>query len=262
MALVATNISFSYGSRFRLDGASLRADDGEFVGIIGANGSGKTTLLKIISGLLPRNAGDVLLDGKPLQSYSPNRRARHLAYVPQSYDPVFGFTVEQAVLLGRMPYRASYGGFESADDVESADEAIAVMELEAFRHVPITKLSGGEMQRVMIARAIAQGARTVVLDEPNAHLDIAHQQSVLRMLRQRVREQSMCIVASIHDLNLASIFCDSILAMHGGRTVIQGSPREVLTEEYLHQFFAADLVVESDIYGKAPSVRYWYQEAE
>jgi iron complex transport system ATP-binding protein len=261
MSLRAFDISFSYGSRFRLDRVSLTADDGQFVGIIGANGSGKTTLLKIIAGLLPMQGGKVVLDGEPLESYNPNRRARHLAYVPQSYEPVFEFTVEQSVLLGRMPYRASYGGFEKPEDIAAAEEAIALMELEPFRHVPITKLSGGEMQRVVIARAIAQGARTIVLDEPNSHLDIAHQQSVLRTLRRRMHDHSLCIIASIHDLNLASMFCDSLMAMAGGQTLMHGDPREVLTETNLATIFAADLVVEPGAYGDAPAVHYRYRES-
>jgi iron complex transport system ATP-binding protein len=260
MALRAFDISFSYGTRFRLDGASIQVEDGQFVGVIGANGSGKTTLLKIISGLLPHQGGSVMLDEKPLESYSHSQRARHLAYVPQSYEPVFEFTVEQSILLGRMPYRGSYGGFESAGDIAAADEAIALLELEPFRHASITELSGGEMQRVMIARAIAQGARTIILDEPNSHLDIAHQQGVLRTLRRRMRERSLAIIASIHDLNLASIFCDSLMAMADGRTLAQGHPGQVLTEENLHQIFAADLVVESGAYGDSPAVHYRYEE--
>jgi iron complex transport system ATP-binding protein len=261
MALRAVDISFSYGSRFRLDGASLQAENGQFIGVIGANGSGKTTLLKIVSGLLPYHGGQVLLDDEPLETFTPHRRARHLAYVPQSYEPVFEFTVEQGVLLGRMPHRKGYGGFEQSRDIDAADEAIELLELNTLRNVPITKLSGGEMQRVMIARAIAQGARTIVLDEPNSHLDIAHQQSVLMKLRQRMQQQALAVIVSIHDLNLASMFCDSLMAMAGGTTVLQGSPAQVLTEENLHRIFAADLVVRPGAYGNAPAVHYRYQEA-
>jgi iron complex transport system ATP-binding protein len=259
MSLVATDISFSYGSRFRLDGASLRADDGKFVGIIGANGSGKTTLLKIITGLLPRSGGGIMLDSEPIEAFSADRRARHLAYVPQSYKPAFEFTVEQMVLLGRMPYRAAYGGFESEEDLAAADEAITLMDLERLRQEPVTKLSGGELQRVMIAKALAQGAGTIVLDEPNTHLDISHQQVVLATLRQRLRDRSLAIIASIHDLNLASIFCDSLVVMASGRTLRQGSPAEVLTDEMLRRTFGIGLDVEPGVYGNAPAVRYRYQ---
>jgi len=262
MALRATDISFSYGPRFGIDRASLRAEAGEFVGLIGGNGSGKTTLLKLVCGLLHRNTGEVLLDGRPLESYPPGSRARLMAYVPQSYQPVFEFTVEQTVLLGRMPYRNAYGGFETEEDLRAADEAISLLELVPLRHEPITHLSGGELQRALIARALAQGATTIVLDEPSAHLDIGHQQSIFEMLRDRMRARRLCVIASIHDLNLASSFCDSLVLISGGRTLRQGTPAQVLTSELLSRTFGVDVEVEPNVYGEAPAVRYRYRAEE
>lgn len=260
MSLQANDISFSYGPRFALRVEELRAGTGEFVGVIGANGSGKTTLMKILAGLLKPESGRVLLDGELLESYSAGERSRRLSYVPQSHRPAFEFTVEQTVLLGRLPYRSSYGGFEREQDLQAANEAITLMELDAFRHEPITRLSGGELQRVMIARGLAQQTGNLLLDEPNSHLDIAHQQSVLEAVRRMTRSQGLSVVASIHDLNLASIFSDTIIAMVGGTIIAVGPPAQVLTPEMLRQTFRAEMVIEENVYGDAPSVRYRYAE--
>ncbi|MDB5036328.1 MAG: iron-hydroxamate transporter ATP-binding subunit [Chlorobi bacterium] len=262
MALSAHDITFSYGPRFALRVDTMTADAGELVGIIGANGSGKTTLLKILCGLRPAATGTILLDGMPLEGYSALARARHLTYVPQSHRPAFEFTVEQTVLLGRVPYRGLYGGFEREEDLGAAERAMELMELDALRNEQITSLSGGELQRVMLARALAQDAGTLLLDEPNSHLDIAHQQSVLATIREQVKQRSICAIASIHDLNLASMFCDRIIAMAGGRVVGQGRPAEVLTATILRQTFGTELVVEPGAYGDAPAIRYTYRMAE
>lgn len=256
MALQATDIEFSYGPRFSLRVSRFSAPNGVFVGVIGSNGCGKSTLLRILCGLERHSAGSVLLDGRPLASYTANRRARHITYVPQSHNPAFAFTVEQTVLMGRIPYRSAYGGFESADDIAEAERAIDMMELNELRSEPITTLSGGELQRVMIAKALAQRTGTIVLDEPNAHLDIAHQLSVLAIVRDHARTHNVSVIASIHDLNLASLFCDTIVAMAHGTITAQGSPAEVLRADLLHETFGADLVVEQQVYGNAPLVRY------
>ncbi len=258
MALHGTNISLRYGRRFELKDASLRAEPGELVGVIGANGSGKTTLLKILCGLLPADAGTILLDGEPLERYSANRRARHVAFVPQSYDPAFSFTVEQIVLLGRMPYRNGFGGFETPEDLAAAEEAIGLMELDRLRHEAVTKLSGGELQRVMIAKALCQGTGTLVLDEPSAHLDIAHMERVFIMLRREARRRRMAVVASIHDLNLASAYSDSIVVMAGGRVLRQGTPAQVLEPGLLREAFDLDLDIQKNVYGGAPAIRIRY----
>jgi iron complex transport system ATP-binding protein len=254
--LQSIDISFRYGPRFGVAGISLGVAPGEWLGIIGANGSGKTTLLRLLCGLLEPDEGEVLLDGEPLSSTPPGRRARHLAFVPQSFQPAFEFTVEQAVLMGRLPHGRAYGGFELPDDVAIADLAIALRELGELRHEPVTRLSGGELQRVMIARAIAQSERNIVLDEPTSHLDIAHQQTVLDRLRTRSRARGTSVVATIHDLNLAAIYCDRIAALVDGRLVAHGTPAEVLTEERLRAIFGVTLEVEPNVYDGAPAVRY------
>ena len=256
MAIEAERIRFRYGPRFAIDEVSLVAPAGELTGIIGANGSGKSTLLKILAGILPPASGRVILDGAPLRSYSPARRARQLAYVPQSHYPAFEFTVEQMVLLGRIPHRGAFGGFENDEDRRAAEEAIRMMDLGGLRDEPVTRLSGGELQRTMLARALAQGAGTLLLDEPTSHLDIAHQGEVLDVIRSRVASHAMAAVVSIHDLNLASIYSDSIVALARGAVVHRGTPAEVLTVELLREVFGLELHVEPEVYGNAPAIRY------
>ncbi len=255
MALEANQISFRYGPRFAIGPVSMRATSGRVTGIIGANGSGKTTLLKLLGGLLASDEGTVLLDGKELSRIPPSNRARHLAYVPQSHEPAFDFSVEQMVLLGRIPWRGRFGGFENDGDVRSAAEAIELMDLTELRHEPVTQLSGGELQRVLIARAIAQQATTLLLDEPTSHLDVAHQQRVLDVLRQRARTHALAVVASIHDLNLASIYSDRIVALSDGCLAAEGTPSEVLRPDTLEVLYRTRLHVEPDVYGSSPSIR-------
>jgi iron complex transport system ATP-binding protein len=262
MGIEADRVRFSYGGRFAIDDVSLVAPPGELTGIIGANGSGKSTLLRILAGILPATSGSVLLDGRPLESYAPARRARHLAYVPQSHYPAFEFTVEQMVLLGRIPHRGMFGGFESAKDRDAAAEAIRLMDLGALADQPVTRISGGELQRTMLARALAQGASTLLLDEPTSHLDIAHQGDVLEVIRSRVASHAMAAVVSIHDLNLASIFSDRIIALSRGAIVHQGTPAEVLTVEVLREVFGLPLHVEPEVYGNAPAIRYHNRKEE
>ena len=256
MSLLAKNISFQHSSRFALQGVSINLPEGCFTGLIGPNGSGKTTLIKVLCGMLTPNAGTVELNGKPLEDYSAFDRAHHVAYVSQTWRPAFEFTVEQTVLIGRIPWQKSYGGFESEEDLQAANEAIALMELKAFRYEPVTRLSGGELQRVMIATALAQKTEVIILDEPTTHLDVSHQQHVLEILHQVMQERKLTILASIHDLNLASMYSDSLAVLLQGKMIAQGNPSEVLTEPLLKEVFGLDLKVSPEQYGTAPAIQY------
>lgn len=256
LPLRAELISFRYGPRFSLEVDAVSVGSGEVLGLIGSNGSGKTTLIRILAGFVAPDRGRIELGGEDIGTMSALRRARHLAYVPQGGRPAFEFTVEQTVLLGRMPYRRGYGSFESQEDFTAADEAIALMDLETLRNESVTHLSGGELQRVMIARALAQQTPLLLLDEPNAHLDIGHQLSVLQTIRHEAVRRRAGVIVSIHDLNLASILCDKVILLHGGRVLGAGTPAEVLRPDLLEVAFGADLVVERNVYGDAPSVRY------
>lgn len=256
MALDARDISFRHGPRFALEGVSLSLAEGRFTGLIGPNGSGKTTLIKILCGLIQPDSGAVLLDGRPLSEYPSYDRARRIAYVSQTWRPTFEFTVEQSVLLGRIPWQKRYGGFEEEADIEAADRALNLVGLERLRYEPVTNLSGGELQRVMIAAALAQEAGILILDEPTTHLDVAHQQRVLETVRLVMKERGLTVLASIHDLNLASMYSDEIAVLHSGRLTAQGSPATVLNEEMFAEVFGLDLEVSPERYGAAPAVQY------
>lgn len=257
MILSAEHISFSYApTRFSLRDVSVHAHAGRMTGIIGANGSGKTTLLKLLAGLLEHQSGTIMLDGVSVDDMTFANRARRIAFLPQSHRPAFEFTVEQTVLLGRIPHRGSSGAFESEEDVAAADTAVRTMELESLRHVSITQLSGGELQRVMIARSLAQHTDVLLLDEPQSHLDIAHQYNVLRALKDHATSNNRILIASIHDLNLASMLCDDIAVMAEGTLLCTGTPSETLTVPILHRAFGIELDVVPNTYGEAPAIRY------
>ena len=187
MSIQTTNITYRHGLRFALEEISLRIEEGQLTTLIGPNGSGKTTLIRMLSGLLRPQSGEIMLLGRPLHEWTPYDRARHITYVSQTWRPSFPFTVEQTVLMGRTPWRGTYGGFENDEDVQAADEAIELLALDPFRYEPITHLSGGELQRVMIATALAQETEIILLDEPTTHLDISWQQNILAPLRVPVQ---------------------------------------------------------------------------
>lgn len=256
MALRTKDISYRHSSRFALQGISLDIPSGSFTGLIGPNGSGKTTLIKILCGMLAPDRGSVEVNGTPLSGYSASERAHHIAYVSQTWRPAFEFTVEQTVLIGRIPWQRSYGGFESEEDVRAANEAIALMELERFRYEPVTRLSGGELQRVMIATALAQRTNILILDEPTTHLDVSHQQQVLEILHQVMQERELTVLASIHDLNLASMYSDFLIMMQTGQIVAQGTPDTVFTEDMLKKVFGLELSIHPHQYGNAPAIQY------
>lgn len=236
----------------------LQVEAGEFVGIIGRNGSGKTTAMRILAGLTKPDSGRVLLEGRPIESIPPMRRARRLAFVPQSHPPAFEFTVAQTVLLGRIPHRHGIGGFERPDDLVAANRAMALMDLDQLRQRSITKLSGGEQQRAVLARALAQESVVLLLDEPNTHLDFGHQLHVMNRLAGEARRRGVGVIASMHDLNLASILCDRIILLDGGHVLGHGSPTDVLRSDLLAAAFGADLEIEPDAFGGSPAVRYRY----
>jgi len=262
MLLRGDNIRFQYGPRFSLNMASFTLGAREFVGIIGANGSGKTTALRILAGLLSPAEGTVWLDGQPIGQMAPSQRGRRLAYVPQFHRPVFEFTVEQSVLLGRIPHRHGLASMERPSDLEAARRAIDVMELQELRREPITHLSGGELQRTVLARALAQETSVLLLDEPNTHLDFGHQLHILDRLRHVSRQRDAGVVATIHDLNLAAILCDRIVLMIEGDVAGEGTPAEILRTDLLAGAFGADLEIERDAFGDAPAVRYRYDRTQ
>lgn len=225
-----------WGARAALKGVDLEVGAGEFVGLVGPNGAGKTTLLRVMAKLLEPTAGTVSLDGRPLDGLSRRALAREVAVVPQTVPASFAFPVGEVVLMGRHPYLGRLQG-ESPEDHAIAREAMAVTNTSDLAERPMTELSGGERQRVTLARALAQRPRLLLLDEPTANLDLRHQIQILGCVRQRVREQGLAAVAALHDLELASRYCERLIVMEDGAIVADGRPEAVLTPARLRDVF-------------------------
>jgi iron complex transport system ATP-binding protein len=224
--------SIGYGSRTVLQQISLNVAPGEVVAIVGPNGVGKSTLVRAGCGVLPLLAGDVRIGESPLSEMSPEERARHVAVVPQAVQLPPAFTAFSVVLMGRTPY---LGWFEREDesDKQIAHEALQRVALAEESHRKVGELSGGEQQLILVARALAQQAPVVVLDEPTAHLDLRHQDAVLKLVRTLADKEGLAVLLTLHDLNLVSRFCDRVVLLSDGGIRKLGLPADVLTPEEL-----------------------------
>jgi iron complex transport system ATP-binding protein len=241
--LTAQNISFAYDGRPVLKEVSLAVEAGEFVGLIGANGSGKTTLLRILLGMAPAS-GEVLLCGDSLKKLDRREMARRATMVPQDTHVDFAFTSRDIVAMGRNPYLGRFQP-EGGADKEAIARAMRETGITELAERPVTELSGGERQRVHLARALAQETRVILLDEPTANLDLAHQFEALELIRGFARAGGAAL-AAIHDLTLASRFCDRLLLLSGGEIVSAGAPAVVITEKNLEKHFALRARVKLD----------------
>jgi iron complex transport system ATP-binding protein len=229
-----------------LRGVTLDLARGEVLALAGPNGSGKTTLLRVASRVLAPSAGRVLVAGKPSTSLSRRALARELAVVPQDARLAFPFSAGEIVLMGRSPHLGPLG-FESDADVALAREAMARVGIEALADRSVLELSGGERQLVLVARALAQDPKVLLLDEPTAHLDLRHRMVVLDLVRDFVRSGRSALVVS-HDLTLAARTCDRIALLREGELLANGAPGEVITPESLLRTFGigAEVLATSD----------------
>lgn len=246
--LRARDVAFAYRRETPvLRGVSLTAAAGRMVCILGPNGSGKTTLLKCLLGRLRPDAGEIVLDARPLRKYAPRELARALAYVPQIPAAAFAFTVGEIVLMGRFAH-VGVMGLASGKDVAVAREAMKMTDTLRFAGRTLDELSGGEAQCVMIARALAQQPRVMLLDEPTSHLDIRNQLVIYRMMRRLAHEWEMAVVCVSHDVNLAGRFADELVLMRDGRVTAAGTPAEVIREDVLARTYDVriDLIETSD----------------
>jgi iron complex transport system ATP-binding protein len=220
----------------------LHADPGEVVALIGPNGAGKSSLLRVAAGVLRPSSGRVLLDGADLVELSAKERARRIAVVPQEGPVPNGLFVREMVALGRTPYVRMLFGPTSADR-HAVEWAIEVAGVRALADRFVDELSGGERQRVILARALAQEPRLLLLDEPTANLDLHHQVAMLELVRGLTRERGLAIVAAVHDLQLAALYCDRVVMLSQGSVVSQGVPEAVLTEDLLLEAFGQRVVL-------------------
>ncbi|MFD7551148.1 ABC transporter ATP-binding protein [Streptomyces sp. NPDC059816] len=238
-ALDIEDVTVAVGGRALVTGVSLQVAPGEVVGLAGPNGAGKSTLLRTVYRTLRPTSGRVLLDGEDVWRLPGKRLARQLAAVLQESAGDFELTVYDVVAMGRTPHKRAFAG-DDADDRAVIASALARLDVDALAQAPFNRLSGGEKQRVLIARALAQQAGTMVLDEPTNHLDLRHQLDVLRLVRQL----GVTTVVALHDLNLAAAFCDRLCVLAAGRVVALGPPAEVLTRELLSEVYRVEAEVD------------------
>ena len=236
-ALLLEALSVELGPTRALDGVSAELSAGEWVALIGPNGAGKSTLLRAAAGLLGYS-GSITLDGDEVSSLARRTVARRLAFVPQAPLLPPGMRVAEYVLLGRTPHIGAYG-YESAGDLEATREAIARLELGPFAHRRLQTLSGGEQQRVVLCRALAQGAPLLLLDEPTSSLDIGRQQQALELLCSLREQQQLTVLSAMHDITLAAQYADRLVVLSAGRVVAAGPPGEIANAELLAEHYGA-----------------------
>jgi iron complex transport system ATP-binding protein len=234
--LTGEGVSFSYGSLPVLHDVSLTLARGSFTGLIGPNGCGKSTLLRLLAGILNPTKGRVLFGGRVLDSIPRRERATHIAYVPQQQRSVFPFTALEVVVTGRTPYGSRWR-FESAADREIAMRALEDVGASHLGPRPVTELSGGEQQMVSVARALAQSAEILLLDEPAAALDLKHRAQLGAALRRLREERGLTALVVTHDLQMLDASFDALFAMREGRIIAHGPPSEVLREDVLKSAF-------------------------
>jgi iron complex transport system ATP-binding protein len=234
-------VTVRYGGFTALRSLSLELPPGSFAAVLGPNGAGKSTLVRVLTGLVAPAEGEVSYGKRPLARMAPAELARLVAVVPQDVWVPFEYTVLEMVLMGRAPHLGALG-LERERDVAVAREALARLDLLALADRPIQTLSGGERQRVLLARALAQETPVLLLDEPTAHLDIAHQGATLRLLAA-LHAEGRTVAAVLHDLNLASLYCPRLVLLAGGAVAADGAPEEVLTEERLREVYGAAVTV-------------------
>ncbi|MBI2882359.1 MAG: ABC transporter ATP-binding protein [Candidatus Methylomirabilis oxyfera] len=235
-------VHFTYPSGFGLAGIDLSIGRGERVAILGPNGSGKTTLLKLMLGLLHPGSGTISFEGEDLGGMSRMARARAIAMVPQELLLPYSLTVREVVLLGRTPYLHRYRG-PARVDLEAAQAAMAATDLLSAAGRPYNELSGGERQRVILAMALAQQPRLLLLDEPTRSLDLNHQIRMLSLIRDLNVTRGLTVVSSMHDLNLSSLYFGRLILLSSGRVVADGPPDTVIRPDTIQEVFGVSVLV-------------------
>lgn len=244
--LEAKDISVNYGSRSVVNRASLAVTPGEIIAILGPNGAGKSSFLRALNGSIKPSAGEILLDDLPISSLSRRTISRRIATVAQEADLRFPVTVLEFVLGGRYAWASmSAWGWETDQDLRIAEEILIETHLQEFGSRLMNELSGGERQRAVLARALATEAPILLLDEPTANLDVAHQAAILACVRQRCDQRGCGAVVVTHDINLAAEFADRVMLLKNGETIASGAQLEVLTEQRLAEVFEIRLLVDA-----------------
>ena len=243
--LALHDIGFRYAeSDWRLANVSLALESGKMLALIGPNGAGKSTVLKVAAGVLAPMSGTVTLDGRDLAQYDRAAVARRLGYLPQQISATFDYRVEEVVGMGRFPHLSGLG-LLSRKDVAVVERCMAQTETVAYRDRRLSHLSGGERQRVFLASVLAQEPAVLLLDEPTTALDIHHQATFFRLLR-RLAGEGIAVAVVVHDLNLASFYCDRLILLADGGVARDGAPDDVIRSEILSETYGEAVVVERD----------------
>lgn len=237
-----SDLMFSYGADEVLHQIAFDVHKGGFVSIIGPNGSGKTTLLKNLCKLLKPDSGHIEIDKNLIKSYKPKHLAQKMAVVHQGTESTFDFNVGEVVLMGRYPYLSKFQS-ESVHDMQIAENAMIQTEIMHLKDKSLQSISGGERQRVMIARALAQEPNLLLLDEPISHLDIKYQMEILKLCKNLNADRALTILTTLHDINLASRFSDTIIMMKAGKIKFIGKPSEVITAENIKDVYDVEVTV-------------------
>ncbi|MGY2051369.1 ATP-binding cassette domain-containing protein [Methylobacterium sp. JK268] len=235
-------VTVAAAGRVLLAPLTLTLPAGRVTGLIGHNGSGKSTLLKLLARAHSPSGGTIRFDGQPLAAWSDRTFARRVAYLPQQPPSAAGLLVRELVAMGRYPWHGALGRF-GARDREAVAEAMALTGVARFAARPVETLSGGERQRVWLAMLVAQDAGCLLLDEPISALDVAHQVEVLALIRRLSAERGLGVVVVLHDVNMASRFCDALVALHSGRVIAAGPPDSVVTPEGLAAIYGVAMGV-------------------
>lgn len=236
------DVSAGYGEKDVLSGIRASVRRGEFAALIGSNGAGKSTLLKCISGLMQPRSGKIIICGRDNAALKPKERARLVAVVPQSYSVEYDFTVEDVVAMGRYPYQ-SFGKRESQEDADAVRNAMEATNTLAFRKRLYNELSGGEKQRVILARALAQQPEILLLDEPTSALDIHHQTEVMELITELNRREGLTVLAVLHDVNMASRYCCRMILLRDGKIAADGEPSAVITKKNMEALYRMKLLI-------------------
>jgi len=255
--LEVKNLVCGYNNKFILKNINFELKNKEILGIIGPNGSGKTTLLRAISKIIKQQAGQIIFEGKDIKKTGLNELAKKMAVVTQfsvASESYFNMTAEEIVQLGRTPFHSRLQFSETKQDEKIVEHAMLLTETFNLRNRPILELSGGERQLVFIARAIVQQPKLLVLDEPTAHLDIAHQIRILDLTKKLNTDFGLTVMVVLHDLNLASEYCDRIMLLNNGNIRKIGIPSEVLTYQIIEDVYKTVVVVEKNPISKKPYI--------
>ncbi|MBY5963249.1 ABC transporter ATP-binding protein [Marinobacter nauticus] len=236
------DLAVHIGSTAILHNINLAFNEGQVTALLGHNGSGKSTLLKTLARQIPASAGDVRLEGNAAKSLGARAFARIVGYLPQHPPGTDGLTVRELIALGRYPWRGPLGRYSDAD-YALIDQAIADTDLKRFEHRSVDTLSGGERQRAWIAMLLAQQTRCLLLDEPISALDVKHQVETLRLVQRLARQRELTVIVVLHDIDLASRFCDRLVALKAGQVVADGTPAEIMDSQILESIYSVPMGV-------------------